>query len=89
MYKVILTRRGLKDWENIDEKIQDRIATKLKEYAQEPLTFARKLAHPKIIFTNDGNFAQESVSGCAMLRPVVFGGFQIRIKVRGHLPRST
>ena len=48
MYKIILTQRALKDWENLDKEIQDRIAAKLREYAEEPFRYARKLIHPKI-----------------------------------------
>lgn len=48
MYRVVFTQRALKDWDNIDKATQDRIATKLKEYAKEPLRYARKLMHPKI-----------------------------------------
>ena len=32
MYRVIVTRRALKDLKNIDKEMQYRIATKLKEY---------------------------------------------------------
>ena len=48
MYKVIFTQRALKDWKNIDKEIQDRIATRLKEYAKEPFRYVKKLIHPKI-----------------------------------------
>ncbi len=48
MYKVVFTQRALKDLENIDRVMQNRIATKLKEYAKEPLKYARKLIDPKI-----------------------------------------
>ncbi len=48
MYRIVLTRKALKDLENIDKKTQNRIATKLKEYAQEPLRYARKLINPDI-----------------------------------------
>ena len=48
MYKVVFTQRALKDLENINEEIKNRIATKLKEYAKEPLRYARKLINPKI-----------------------------------------
>jgi mRNA interferase RelE/StbE len=48
MYRVILTQRALKDWENLDKETKDRIAAKLKEYAKEPFRYARKLIHPKI-----------------------------------------
>ena len=48
MYRILLTRRALKDLESIDKKTQNRIATKLKEYAQEPLKHARKLINPDI-----------------------------------------
>ena len=48
MYRVIVTRRALKDLKNIDKEMQYRIATKLKEYAKEPLKYARKLINPRI-----------------------------------------
>jgi mRNA interferase RelE/StbE len=48
MYKIVFTRRALKDLENIDKEMQNRIATKLKEYGKEPLKYARKLTSPKI-----------------------------------------
>ena len=48
MYRVIVTRRALKDLKNIDKEIQYRIAAKLKEYAKEPLKYARKLINPRI-----------------------------------------
>ena len=48
MYKIVFTRRALKDLENIDKEVQNRIAMKLKEYAEEPLKYARKLTSPKI-----------------------------------------
>lgn len=48
MYKVAFTQRALKDWENVDENMQVRIAKKLKEYAKDPLRYAIKLTNPKI-----------------------------------------
>ena len=48
MYRIIFTQRALKDWKNIDKETQERIVTKLKEYAKEPFRYARKLIHPKI-----------------------------------------
>lgn len=48
MYKVVFTQRALKDLEDIDRMMQNRIASKLKEYAKEPLKYARKLIEPKI-----------------------------------------
>jgi len=48
MYKVVFTRRSLKDLENIDKYIQNRIAVKLKEYTKEPLKYGRKLINHKI-----------------------------------------
>jgi mRNA interferase RelE/StbE len=38
----------LKDLENIDMVMQNRIVAKLKEYAKEPLKYARKLIDTKI-----------------------------------------
>jgi len=48
MYRVLLTRRALKDLDNIEEETKNMIAEKLKEYAKDPLSHARKLTDPKI-----------------------------------------
>jgi len=48
MYEVVLTRRALKDLENIDRAVQNRIATKLKEYSKDPITHSKKLISHKI-----------------------------------------
>ena len=51
MYKILFTHRSLKDLEVIDKSTQKRIAAKLKEYAEEPLKYSKKL-----INTNLGSF---------------------------------
>ncbi|MBC2707739.1 MAG: type II toxin-antitoxin system RelE/ParE family toxin [ANME-2 cluster archaeon] len=48
MYNVVFTRRSLKDLENIDKYIQNRIAVKLKEYTKEPQKHGKKLINHKI-----------------------------------------
>jgi len=48
MYRVVVTRRALKDLKKIDKETQYKIAAKLKEYAKEPLKYARKLINPRI-----------------------------------------
>ena len=48
MYRIVLTRRALKDLEKIDKRTQNRIAEKLKEYAQNPFKYARRLVNPYI-----------------------------------------
>ena len=48
MYKAVFTQRALQDLENIDRGMQNRIATKLKEYAKDPIKYSRKLMHHKI-----------------------------------------
>ncbi len=48
MYKVVFIQRAVKDLENIDEQMRNRIAVKLREYAREPQRYARKLINPKI-----------------------------------------
>jgi len=48
MYKIVFTQGALRDWETIGEQVQIRIAEKLREYAKEPLKYARKLVTPKI-----------------------------------------
>ncbi len=48
MYRIVLTQRALRDPENIEKRTQDRIATKLKEYAHEPLKYAWKLINQEI-----------------------------------------
>ncbi|WXG42021.1 MAG: type II toxin-antitoxin system RelE/ParE family toxin [Candidatus Freyarchaeum deiterrae] len=48
MYRIVFTRRALKDLESIDKEMQNRIAAKLKECSKEPLRYANKLVNPKI-----------------------------------------
>jgi len=48
MFKVVLTKRSLKDLENIDEYNKSRIAVKLKEYSKEPQKYGKKLMNHKI-----------------------------------------
>ena len=48
MYRIYFTQRSLKDLKNIDINIQKRIAVKLKEWADNPILFARKLINPKL-----------------------------------------
>jgi mRNA interferase RelE/StbE len=48
MYRIVFTNRAIKDLEKIEKGIKLRIAKKLKEYAKEPLKYARKLIDPKI-----------------------------------------
>lgn len=48
MYKVVLTKRSLKDLESIDRYMQNRIAVKLKEYSKEPQKYGKKLIKHKI-----------------------------------------
>ncbi len=43
MYRIIFTRRALKDLEGIDKEMQKRIAVKLEECSKEPLRYAKKL----------------------------------------------
>lgn len=45
---MVLTRRALKDFENIEKETRKRIAAKLQEYAEEPLRYAQKLINQKI-----------------------------------------
>ena len=46
MYRVVFTQRALKDLKNVDKKMQNRIAMKLKEYAKEPLNICSKINKP-------------------------------------------
>jgi len=48
VYKIIFTQRALKDLNYINQETQQRLATKLKEYSQAPLKYARKLIDMKI-----------------------------------------
>jgi len=48
MYRVVFTQRALKDLENISKEVQNRIAAKLKEYAKDPVKYAKRLISPKI-----------------------------------------
>jgi len=48
MYKIVITKRAIKDLTNIDREMKDRIAKKVREYIQDPFTHAQKLSNPKI-----------------------------------------
>ena len=48
VHKIVFTRRALKDLEKIPKDEKNRIGEKLKEYAQEPMKYTRKLTSPKI-----------------------------------------
>ena len=48
MYRIVFTERALRDWKNLDRKIQIRIASKLKQFAQDPYKYAKKLIDPRI-----------------------------------------
>ncbi len=48
MRDILLTRRALKDLDTIEEGLKERILTKLREYEEYPLRYARKLTNPKI-----------------------------------------
>jgi len=43
MYDTILTNRAIKDLNTIDSDTRRRICKKLKEYADKPFIYARKL----------------------------------------------
>ncbi len=48
MYKIIITKRAARDLDLLDLVIKNRIGKKLKEYATDPISYARKLSHPEI-----------------------------------------
>lgn len=48
MYKIVITEKAVKDLENIDKEMKNRIAKKLKKYSKEPLKHAQKLMSPRI-----------------------------------------
>lgn len=48
MYKILLTKRALKDLDHIKDKDKKNIGKKLLEFRDNPLKYARKLVDPKI-----------------------------------------
>jgi len=48
MYKIILTKRALKDIEKIDIKTKTHIGNKLKSLIDDPVKISRKLSNPII-----------------------------------------
>ncbi len=48
MYEVVCTKRSISDMEKLDEATRLKIVRKLKEYANSPLQFARKLSNPRL-----------------------------------------
>ncbi len=52
MYKIVLTKRAIKDLTNIDSEMKDRIEKKVREYIQDPFTL------------EIGNFSDEETLNC-------------------------
>ena len=48
MYRIVFTKRALKDLEKIPQNDKIRIAKKLKEFSRAPLNYSRKLTNPII-----------------------------------------
>ena len=48
MYRIVFTKRALKDLEKISQNEKIQIAKKLKEFSTEPFNYSRKLINPKI-----------------------------------------
>jgi len=47
MYEIVFTKRADSDLQKLGEATRLRIAKKLKEYANSPMQFARKLSDPR------------------------------------------
>ncbi len=45
MYKIVFTKRALRDLKKLDSNIKKRIGEKLQQYAAAPFNYARKLKH--------------------------------------------
>ncbi|MFA4918854.1 MAG: type II toxin-antitoxin system RelE/ParE family toxin [Thermodesulfovibrionales bacterium] len=48
MFKVVITHNALKDINNLTQDVKKRIASKIKEYSNDPIHYSRKLTDPKI-----------------------------------------
>ncbi len=48
MFKIVLTARAVRDLEGLERKDQVKIASRLREYAVQPLNHARKLLSSKV-----------------------------------------
>jgi mRNA interferase RelE/StbE len=48
MYKILITKRALKDLEKIDVKIKTKIGDKIKLLINDPIGSSKKLSIPKI-----------------------------------------
>lgn len=48
MHKVVLTARAIRDLDRMDEAARRQIGAKLREYAHDPISNARKLMNSKI-----------------------------------------
>jgi mRNA interferase RelE/StbE len=47
-YRLLFTRRAARDLEALEPDARRRIGEALKRYRQEPLRFARRMAHPTL-----------------------------------------
>ncbi len=48
MYKIVLTDRAVKDLEQISVQEQQKIASKLQQYAHDPKPYARRLINSRL-----------------------------------------
>ncbi|MCG2721028.1 MAG: type II toxin-antitoxin system RelE/ParE family toxin [Thermodesulfovibrionales bacterium] len=48
MFKIVITDRALKDIDKLTQDVKKRIASKLREFSNNPLDYSRKLTDPKI-----------------------------------------
>jgi mRNA interferase RelE/StbE len=47
-YRLVYTRRALRDIKNLDLRVRQRIGQTLKQFESDPLKFAQKLTDPRI-----------------------------------------
>ncbi len=48
MYKILLTKRAIKDLEKLDNSVKEHIGSKLKILMEDPLINIKKLSNPSI-----------------------------------------
>jgi mRNA interferase RelE/StbE len=47
-YKIVFTRRAIKDISSLEPEVKDRIAEALTKYSEDPLGYAKKMVDPSL-----------------------------------------
>jgi len=47
-YKIVFTRRAMKDISKLEPEVEERIGGALRKYSEDPLSYARRMVDPSL-----------------------------------------